>query len=43
MIFGAISYWLITTAGVNALVIVPSIVAATIGITHLIKREAPRG
>ncbi|GFG83335.1 hypothetical protein BST10_18780 [Mycolicibacter algericus DSM 45454] len=43
LIFGAISYWLITTAGVNALVIVPSIVAATIGITHLIKREAPRG
>lgn len=42
LIFGAVAYWLITAEGVNALVIVPSIVALTIGITHLIKREAPR-
>lgn len=42
LIFGAIAYWLINAGGVNTLVIVPSIIAATIGITHLIKREAPR-
>lgn len=43
LVFGAISYWLIMAEAVNALVIVPSIVAVTLGITHLIKREAPRG
>jgi hypothetical protein len=42
LIFGAVAYWLITAEHVNALVIVPSIVATTIGVTHLIKREAPR-
>jgi hypothetical protein len=39
---GLFSYWLITTADVNVLVIVPSIVAATIGALHLTKLEAPR-
>lgn len=39
---GVFSYWLITYRGLNALIIVPSIVAMTIGATHLIKREAPR-
>ncbi len=40
---GAFSYCLVTYADANALVMTPSIVAVTIGITHLIKREAPRG
>lgn len=43
LIFGAIAYWLISAESANALVIVPSVVAFTIGITHLTKREAPRG
>ena len=42
LIFGAVAYCLITVDHVNALVIVPSIVAVTLGLTHLIKREAPR-
>lgn len=28
--------------GINALVMIPSVVAATIGATHLVKYEAPR-
>lgn len=39
--FGVLSYWLITADDFNALVIVPSIVAVTIGASHLFKREAP--
>lgn len=42
LIFGAVAYWLIVAEHFNALVIVPSIVAVTIGLTHLLKREAPR-
>lgn len=42
LIFGSVAYWLITAEHVTALVIVPAVVAVTIGITHLIKREAPR-
>lgn len=42
LIFGAVAYWLVTAERVNVLVIVPSIVAVTIGATHLIKRQAPR-
>ncbi|AIM40977.1 hypothetical protein PBI_SQUIRTY_30 [Mycobacterium phage Squirty] len=42
LVFGVISYWLISSEDVNALVIVPSVVAVVIGATHLIKREAPR-
>jgi mannose/fructose/N-acetylgalactosamine-specific phosphotransferase system component IID len=41
LIFGFIAYWLITSEHVNPLVIVPAIVAVTIGATHLIKHEAP--
>lgn len=37
--FGAVSYWLIMSKGVNPLVVVPSVVAATIGVMHLVKRE----
>lgn len=42
MVFGAVSYGLITADHANPLVIVPSVVATTLGITHLLKREAPR-
>lgn len=42
LISAALAYWLITADHVNALILVPSIVAVTIGATHLIKREAPR-
>lgn len=42
LIFGVISYWLVTHRGLNALIIVPSIVAATTGACHITKREAPR-
>jgi uncharacterized membrane protein YccC len=42
LIFGSVAYWLITAEHVTALVIVPAVVAFTIGVTHLTKREAPR-
>lgn len=42
LVFGALSYWLITEHGQNPLVLVPSVVAATIGGTHISKREAAR-
>ncbi|QIQ63399.1 hypothetical protein I5H96_gp51 [Mycobacterium phage Veteran] len=37
LVFGAISYWLISSEHVNVLVIVPSVVAVVIGVTHLVK------
>lgn len=42
LVFGMIAYWLVTDEHFNVLVIVPSIVAATLGATNLVKREAPR-
>jgi hypothetical protein len=42
IIFGTVAYWLITEHGLNPLFLIPSVVAATMGITHLTKREAPR-
>lgn len=42
LICGALAYWLIEYRGLNVLAIVPSVVAATTGATHLTKREAPR-
>lgn len=39
---GVFSYFLVTYADVNALVMVPSVVAVTVGATHLVKREASR-
>ena len=36
------AYRLTADHDVSALVIVPAVVAATIGATHLVKREAPR-
>lgn len=43
VLFGALSYWLITSRGSNPLILVPSIVAATSGASHLLKRQAPHG
>lgn len=42
VLFGALSYWLIAERGVNALVILPAVIAAVTGAIHLVKREAPR-
>lgn len=42
LVSGAISYWLITYQGLNALIIIPSIVAVTTGAAHMTKREASR-
>lgn len=42
LVFGVFAYWLIATASVNVLIIAPSIVAVTVGVTHLVKNEAPR-
>lgn len=42
LVFGGLSYWLVADHGLNALIIVPSIVAATTGATHITKRVAPR-
>ena len=43
IVCGAFSYWLVSEHGLNPLILVPSVVAATIGATHLSKREAGRG
>lgn len=40
--FGILSYWLITFHNMNALVMIPSVVAVLTGITHITKLEAPR-
>ena len=42
LVSGAFAYWLIDTAHMNILLIVPAIVTTTLGVTHLTKREAPR-
>lgn len=42
IVFGAVAYVLISVSSFNALIIVPSVVAVTLGATHLIKKEAPR-
>lgn len=42
LVFGLFSYLLATYAGISPLVMIPSVVAATIGATHLVKYEAPR-
>lgn len=41
-ICGVIAYWLITEHGLNPLILVPSVAAATIGASHITKREAAR-
>jgi len=40
--FGVLAYYLISEGGRNPLILVPSVVAATLGASHLIKYEAPR-
>lgn len=40
--FAIVSYYLIVNANINPLVIVPSIVTATLGFANLTKLEAPR-
>lgn len=42
VVFGAFSYWLVADEGISALVLIPSIIAATTGATHITKRQAPR-
>ncbi|EOM74361.1 hypothetical protein DW322_01025 [Rhodococcus rhodnii] len=39
---GIFAYTLVTYASMNALVIVPAVVVATLSVPNLIKREAPR-
>jgi hypothetical protein len=38
---GVLAYWLITAHGTSPLLLIPAIVATTIGATHLVKYEAP--
>jgi hypothetical protein len=38
----AFSYWLIAAEGYTPLILIPAVVAFTVGTGHLIKREAPR-
>ncbi len=40
--FGVLAYYLISEGGRNPLILVPSVVAATLGASHLVKYEAPR-
>lgn len=40
LIIGCLSYWLITEYGLNPLILVPSVAAATTGASHITKREA---
>lgn len=40
--FSALAFWLVSAERVNALIVIPAIVAVTIGATHLVKYEAPR-
>lgn len=42
IVCGLVSYFLITEEGFNPLLLVPSIVAATTGASHLTKLEAVR-
>lgn len=42
LVFGVVAYHLITEQGVNPLILGPSVVAVTLGVTHLVKRQAPR-
>jgi NhaP-type Na+/H+ or K+/H+ antiporter len=38
---GVFAYWLVMGDGINAIVMIPSIAAATVAATHITKREAP--
>jgi hypothetical protein len=39
---GCLAYWLITAHGLNPLILVPPVAAATTGASHITKREAAR-
>ena len=43
LVFAVVSYVLITQHGANPALLVPSIIAITLGATHLTKHQAPRG
>ena len=40
LVFGILSYWLITYQELNVLIMVPSVIAVVTGATHVTKREA---
>lgn len=42
LVSGLFSYWLITSQELNALIIIPSVIAVTTGAAHVTKREAVR-
>lgn len=42
VVCGVLAYWLITVHDMNPLILVPSVVAATTGASHVTKREASR-
>lgn len=42
IVCGGISHLLITEHGLNPLILVPPVIAATTGVLHITKREAPR-
>ncbi len=42
LVCGVLAYWLITEHGLNPLILVPSVAAATTGASHITKREASR-
>lgn len=42
LVSGFFAYWLITYQDLNAIIIIPSVIAVTTGATHLTKREALR-
>ena len=39
---GVVAYWLISTRGTNPLILVPAVVAVTIGLSHMFRYEVPR-
>lgn len=43
LVSAAFAYWLVADHGQNPLILAPSIVAATVGASHITKRQAPRG
>lgn len=42
IVFGVAAYLLIIHAGITPLLLIPSVIAGTVGVTHLFKKEAPR-
>ena len=42
LVAGVVAYRLITDRGLNPLILVPAVVAVTLALPHLTKRQAPR-